>query len=73
MKKEKIFHPNSRKADQLARKSLRVAKLHALSSKRAQKQTSRRKRIPFFNFLRRLLSACPSRLLRLLLSFPAPS
>ncbi|KAG5724930.1 UPF0534 like protein [Termitomyces sp. T112] len=39
-KKEKIFHPSSRKADQLARKALRKGKLGNLASRRSQKQNS---------------------------------
>ncbi|KAG6891558.1 hypothetical protein C0992_004416 [Termitomyces sp. T32_za158] len=39
-KKEKVFHPSSRKADQLARKALRKGKLGNLASKRSQKQNS---------------------------------
>ncbi|KAF5351522.1 hypothetical protein D9758_007238 [Tetrapyrgos nigripes] len=39
-KKEKIFHPQSRKADQLARKSLRKDKLSAQSSDRKQKHNN---------------------------------
>ncbi|KAG6866548.1 hypothetical protein C0991_002033 [Blastosporella zonata] len=39
-KKEKLFHPSSRKADQLARKALRKGKLGNLASKRGQKQNS---------------------------------
>ncbi|EAU90558.2 hypothetical protein CC1G_00942 [Coprinopsis cinerea okayama7 len=39
-KKEKIFHPSSRKAGQLARKALRKEKLQNLASKRTQKQGS---------------------------------
>lgn len=40
-KKEKIFHPGSRKAEQLARKALRKGKLGDLSSKRSQKHDTR--------------------------------
>ncbi|KXN86609.1 Translation machinery-associated protein 16 [Leucoagaricus sp. SymC.cos] len=36
-KKEKVFHPASRKAEQIARKALRKGKLGNLSSKRSQK------------------------------------
>ncbi|KAG6891222.1 hypothetical protein C0995_008474 [Termitomyces sp. Mi166 len=39
-KKEKVFHPSSRKADQLARKALRKGKLGNLASKRSQKHNS---------------------------------
>ncbi|KAG6857443.1 hypothetical protein H0H87_003510 [Tephrocybe sp. NHM501043] len=39
-KKEKLFHPSSRKADQLARKALRKGKLGNLASKRGQKANS---------------------------------
>jgi translation machinery-associated protein 16 len=35
-KKEKIFHPESRKAEQLARKQLRKSKLTEHASKRAK-------------------------------------
>lgn len=40
-KKEKVFHPASRKAEQLARKALRKGKLGDLSSKRSQKHDAR--------------------------------
>ena len=40
VKKEKIFHPSSRKAGQLASTALRRAKLGNLASKRTQKQNS---------------------------------
>lgn len=40
-KKEKIFHPASRKAEQLARKALRKGKLGNLTSKRSQKHDTR--------------------------------
>jgi Translation machinery-associated protein 16 len=47
-KKEKIFHPESRKASQLARKQLRKSKLAEQASKRAKlhsaKGKSRRRR-----------------------------
>lgn len=36
-KKEKVFHPSSRKAGQLARKALRTDKLKSLASKRREK------------------------------------
>ncbi|KAG6916123.1 hypothetical protein DXG01_008354 [Tephrocybe rancida] len=39
-KKEKLFHPSSRKADQLARKALRKGKLGNLATKRGQKHHS---------------------------------
>jgi len=39
-KKEKIFHPSSRKADQLARKSLRKGRLVTLVNDRHKKQSS---------------------------------
>ena len=39
-KKEKIFHPSSRKAGQLARKSLRKGKLVGLVNDRHKKQCS---------------------------------
>ncbi|KAG6829881.1 hypothetical protein H0H92_003150 [Tricholoma furcatifolium] len=39
-KKEKVYHPASRKADQLARKALRKGKLGNLASKRGQKNNS---------------------------------
>lgn len=38
-KKEKVFHPESRKAAQIARKALRKGKLGNLASKRGQKHT----------------------------------
>ncbi|KAJ3571818.1 hypothetical protein NP233_g3492 [Leucocoprinus birnbaumii] len=47
-KKEKVFHPASRKAGQLARKSLRKGKLGNLSSKRAQKHHVRADIYGFF-------------------------
>ncbi|KAG5353791.1 hypothetical protein C0989_001908 [Termitomyces sp. Mn162] len=53
-KKEKIFHPSSRKADQLARKALRKGKLGNLASKRSQKQNSLG--MSFANRGRRLLT-----------------
>ncbi|KAF9453537.1 hypothetical protein P691DRAFT_814485 [Macrolepiota fuliginosa MF-IS2] len=40
-KKEKVFHPSSRKAEQIARKALRKGKLGNQSSKRTQKHDSR--------------------------------
>ena len=40
IKKDKIFHPSSRKAGQLATTALRRAKLGNLASKRTQKQNS---------------------------------
>ncbi|KAF8159646.1 hypothetical protein B0H34DRAFT_704311 [Crassisporium funariophilum] len=40
VKKEKVFHPSSRKAGQLARNALRKGKLGNLSSKRNQKHHS---------------------------------
>jgi len=40
IKKEKIFHPSSRKAGQLARHALRKGKLGNLALKRNQKQNS---------------------------------
>lgn len=40
-KKEKLFHPASRKAEQLARKALRKGKLGNLASKRFQKHDTR--------------------------------
>ncbi|KAF8909370.1 hypothetical protein CPB84DRAFT_1765969 [Gymnopilus junonius] len=39
-KKEKIFHPASRKADQLARHAIRKGKLGNLATKRSQKHNS---------------------------------
>jgi translation machinery-associated protein 16 len=39
-KKEKIFHPQSRKADQIARSNLRKDKLAAASSKRNKRDAS---------------------------------
>lgn len=39
-KKEKVFHPSSRKANQLARKSLRSAKLVSLLNERHRKHNS---------------------------------
>ncbi|KAG5647437.1 hypothetical protein DXG03_009367 [Asterophora parasitica] len=39
-KKEKIFHPGSRKAEQLARKALRKGKLGNLASKRGEKHNT---------------------------------
>jgi translation machinery-associated protein 16 len=39
-KKEKLFHPSSRKAGQLARNALRKGKLGNLASKRTHKQNS---------------------------------
>jgi translation machinery-associated protein 16 len=39
-KKEKVFHPSSRKAGQLARNALRKGKLGNLSAKRSQKHHS---------------------------------
>lgn len=39
-KKEKIYHPSSRKAGQLARNALRKGKLGNLASKRGQKHNS---------------------------------
>ena len=39
-KKEKVFHPSSRKAGQLARNALRKGKLGNLSTKRSQKHDS---------------------------------
>lgn len=36
--KEKVFHPNSRKAGQLERASLRKGKLASASSRRSKKQ-----------------------------------
>ncbi|KAJ7890610.1 hypothetical protein B0H14DRAFT_2690078 [Mycena olivaceomarginata] len=39
-KKEKVFHPDSRKAGQLARKALRKGKLGNLRTKRSHKATS---------------------------------
>lgn len=41
MVKEKIFHPNSRKAGQLERASLRKNKLSVASSKRSKKQVEK--------------------------------
>jgi translation machinery-associated protein 16 len=43
VKKEKLFHPSSRKAGQLARKSLRNGKLGNQSSKRSQKHNAQGK------------------------------
>jgi len=40
--KEKIFHPNSRKASQLVRASLRKEKLQTIISKRGQRLNSLR-------------------------------
>ena len=40
LKKEKVFHPSSRKAGQLARNALRKGKLGNLSTKRSQKHHS---------------------------------
>jgi hypothetical protein len=42
-KKEKIFHPESRKAEQLARKQLRKTKLAGQASKRAKLHSVRGK------------------------------
>ena len=39
-KKEKVYHPSSRKAGQLARHALRKGKLGNLASKRGQKHNS---------------------------------
>lgn len=39
-KKEKLFHPSSRKAEQLARHALRKGKIGNLASKRGQKQNT---------------------------------
>jgi translation machinery-associated protein 16 len=39
-KKEKVYHPESRKAGQLARNSLRKGKLGNLASKRGKKHNS---------------------------------
>ncbi|KAF8623236.1 hypothetical protein AX15_006470 [Amanita polypyramis BW_CC] len=40
VKKDKIFHPQSRKAGQLMRASLRKEKIHDLASRRGQRQHS---------------------------------
>lgn len=45
--KEKIFHPNSRKAGQLERASLRKSKLATASSKRSIKQIEKGSRHPY--------------------------
>ena len=37
-KKEKVFHPESRKANQIARKALRKGKMGNLAVKRSKKQ-----------------------------------
>jgi hypothetical protein len=42
-KKEKIFHPESRKAEQLARKQLRKSKLVQQASKRAKLHSAKGK------------------------------
>jgi translation machinery-associated protein 16 len=42
-KKEKIFHPESRKAGQLARKQLRKSKLAGQASKRGKLHSSKGK------------------------------
>ncbi|VDB87972.1 unnamed protein product [Peniophora sp. CBMAI 1063] len=47
-KKEKIFHPNSRKADQLNRKQTRKAKLESQASNRVKKNSSRTDLYGFF-------------------------
>jgi hypothetical protein len=39
-KKEKIFHPQSRKADQIARSNLRKDKLQAAGSKRRKRDAA---------------------------------
>jgi len=53
-KKEKLFHPESRKAEQLARKQLRKSKLAGQASKRVKLHSSKGKLsdepfIPSFN------------------------
>ncbi|KAF5362572.1 hypothetical protein D9756_002494 [Leucocoprinus leucothites] len=47
-KKEKVFHPASRKASQLARKALRKGRLGNLTSKRSQKHDARADIYGFF-------------------------
>ncbi|KZV67053.1 hypothetical protein PENSPDRAFT_584551 [Peniophora sp. CONT] len=47
-KKEKIFHPNSRKADQLNRKHVRKAKLGNQASNRVKRKSSRADLYGFF-------------------------
>lgn len=58
-KKEKIFHPQSRKAGQFVRTHIRKSKLQDLARKRSQKQSSQGARL-FFLLLRvvRLLLEC---------------
>jgi translation machinery-associated protein 16 len=51
-KKEKIYHPGSRKAGQLARNSLRKGKLGNLALKRGKKHDS----LGLYSFTRPLLS-----------------
>ncbi|KAF8216418.1 hypothetical protein K438DRAFT_1925583 [Mycena galopus ATCC 62051] len=48
-KKEKVFHPDSRKAGQLARKALRKGKLGNLRTKRSQKASSMLELYAFFH------------------------
>ncbi|KAJ7252730.1 hypothetical protein B0H12DRAFT_1117573 [Mycena haematopus] len=48
-KKEKVYHPDSRKAGQLARKALRKGKLGNLRTKRSQKASSMLELYTFFH------------------------
>jgi len=45
LKKEKVFHPDSRKAGQLNRLQLRKAKLAEAASKRTKKQSAQGARL----------------------------
>ena len=49
-KKEKVFHPESRKAGQLARKQIRKSKLAGQASNRAKLHSSKGKLRQLFNF-----------------------
>lgn len=55
-KKEKVFHPSSRKAGQLARNALRKGKLGNLSAKRSQKNHSLGLLILNFSILSKFLN-----------------
>ena len=48
-KKEKVFHPESRKAGQLARKQLRKSKLAGQASKRTKLHSAKGKSLPCLN------------------------
>jgi len=48
IKKEKLFHPHSRKASQLERASLRKTKLATASTKRSRKTINKVDRVQFF-------------------------